>query len=310
MRNIVITGATSFIGVNLIQEFLKKDDNSEYKVYAVVRHASPKVILLPEDDRLTIIDADMSEYDQLADKVDDSVYGFVHLAWNGTRGINRNDVSLQEKNYINSLKALKSAVELKVKVFVSAGSQAEYGPSSNMTFEDTQVMPQTEYGKFKLKFYERARKTCEEHKIKFYEPRFFSLYGYGDFAQTLVISTLKRMLKNESCDLTDCTQNWNFLHVKDAARGIKILMHNLTYQDGIYNFGSKNTMPLKSFVEKMKQVSKSESELNFGAVQHNDSGNIGLNPCVDKLSRTGWQERISFDDGIKELAEQLKGENK
>ena len=151
---------------------------------------------------------------------------------------------------------------------------------------------------------------CKEHNIKFYEPRFFSLYGYGDFEKTLVISMLHKMLKNEKCDLSNCTQDWNFLHIRDAARGIRMLIHNTSYADGIYNFASTNTRPLKNFVEDMKRISGSDSSLNFGVIPHNDSGKNGLNPCVDKLLRTGWHEQISFNDGIKELVEQLKDDHK
>lgn len=307
MRNIVITGATSFIGINLIKELLKTDS---YKIYAVVRENSLKISMLPKDKRVIIVHADMSEYDQLPEKVSDNVYCFVQLAWNGTRAPNRDNVEIQRKNYEYSVKALNSAIKMNARVFLTAGSQAEYGPQAGLVTETTKANTQTEYGKFKLKFYNTAKELCKKHDIKFYEPRFFSLYGYGDYEKTLVISVLRKMLKNEKCDLTDCTQDWNFLHIRDAAHGMKMLIQNISIEDGIYNFGSINTRQLKEFVKEMKHISVSKSLLNFGAIAHNDSGKNGLKPCVSKLLSIGWHEQISFDDGIKELVEQLKDDHK
>lgn len=50
MKTILVTGATSFIGINLIKEILK-----DYKVIAVVRPNSEKVSLLPASDNLSIL---------------------------------------------------------------------------------------------------------------------------------------------------------------------------------------------------------------------------------------------------------------
>ena len=49
---------------------------------------------------------------------------------------------------------------------------------------------------------------------------------------------LTKMLKNEPCDLTDCTQKWNFLNIKDAVAGIKILLENEQVKSDAYNFAS------------------------------------------------------------------------
>ena len=74
--------------------------------------------------------------------------------------------------------------------------------------------------------YDEVVSFCKNNNVKFVEPRFFSLYGAGDYGGTLIMSVLDKMLKNESCDLTDCTQKWNFLNIKDAVTGIKILLEN------------------------------------------------------------------------------------
>ena len=142
---------------------------------------------------------------------------------------------------------------------------------------------------------------CKNNNIKFVEPRFFSLYGAGDYKGTLIMSMLDKMLKNEPCDLTDCMQKWNFLNIKDAVAGMKFLLENEQVKSGAYNFASNDTRELKSFLFEMKDIADSKSQLNFGAIPHNDSGKYGINPDITKLLNTGWHPKINFEDVIREI---------
>ena len=296
MKSILVTGATSFIGINLIKEILK-----EYKVIAVVRPNSEKITLLPASDNLSIFELEMKDYYRLPSLIKKPIYAIVHLSWAGTRGIDRNNIELQEQNFKYSISALHSAAKLKAKVFMSAGSQAEYGLQNEIISENTVPKPVTAYGKSKLKFYEYGIEFCKNNNIKFVEPRFFSLYGVGDYEGTLIMSMLAKMVKNEPCNLTDCTQKWNFLNIKDAVAGMKLLLECEQVKSGAYNFASNDTRELKSFLFEMKNITNSKSKLNFGAISHNDSGKYGINPDITKLLNTGWQAKVSFEDGIMEI---------
>lgn len=296
MKTLVITGATSFIGLNLLNYLL-----NDYKIIAVVRPNSKKFEKLPLNNNLSVIELNLEEYDKLFSSVKENIYGFIHLAWNGTHGSDRENIEMQKLNYKFSISALHSAVKLNAKIFLSAGSQAEYGLQNDIITEDTVPQPVTAYGKNKLKFYEYGMKFSSGRQLKFLEPRFFSLYGVGDYEGTLIMSMLDKMQKNETCDLTDCTQKWNFLNIKDAVSGMKILIENKDIKSGAYNFASNDTRELKSFLLEMKAITQSRSKLRFGAVLHNDSGNYGINPDIRKLLNLGWKLKVSFEDGIREI---------
>lgn len=296
MKCILITGATSFIGLNLLNYLL-----NDYKIIAVVRPNSQKLENLPVNVNLSVAELNLEEYDKLPLIITENIYGFIHLAWNGTRGADRENIEMQKLNYKFSISALHSAVKLNANIFMSAGSQAEYGLQNNIITEDTVPKPVTAYGKSKLKFYKYSMEFCKNNNIKFVEPRFFSLYGAGDYKGTLIMSMLAKMVKNEPCNLTDCTQKWNFLNIKDAVAGMKLLLECEQVKSGAYNFASKDTRELKSFLFEMKNITNSKSKLNFGAISHNDSGKYGINPDITKLLNTGWQPKISFEDGIMEI---------
>lgn len=292
MKNILITGATSFIGKNLVKKLLELD----CQLILAIRDDSKK-FLLPVSDKISFVILDLSKYNNIDKYINKNIDVVYHLAWNGTRGNSRADENLQKKNYVYSCELLKSVKKLNVKVFISAGSQAEYGNKNFMIKEETIATPNSEYGKYKLKFYEFAKEYCYKNNISFKEPRFFSLYGPDDNENTIIKSTLNKLLKNEECDFTDCKQKWNFLYIDDAVEGlIKLGLSNC--KDGIYNFGSRETKPLKDYIEEMVFITKSKSRLNFGVIPHNDSGEHGIDPDISKLVSNGWKQSVDFYDGI------------
>lgn len=300
---IVISGATSMIGAALTNKLI--DNNHD--VVAVVRPNSKKIEALHKKTNLSIVECNMEDYAELSNLVEGKVDVAVSTAWNGTRGAVRNDKNLQEDNYKNSISFLEAMISKGCKKFLTAGSQAEYGlwTRKEKLKEDEIPNPNTEYGKYKLKFYEHAKEYCRSSECKLIEPRFFSLYGPKDYEGTLVISTLKKMLENKPCELTECIQLWDFLYIDDAIEGLVKLIED-DVPEGIYNFGSGYSAPLKEFVEQMKEITNSNSELRCGAIPYPATGIVNVNPEVKKLMKCGWIPKIEFEEGIKRICECLK----
>lgn len=292
---ILITGGNSFIGNKLTEKFISKG----HKVIQVLRRPSRcpigvQQILMP-----------MEEYRHLGEKVGPCDC-LVTLAWNGTRGIERMNSTLQQKNVEYSMDSVRSMLEVGCKRIVTAGSQAEYGAVTGTILETTSCHPSTEYGKAKLAFYEGVAELCTASGIPYKEPRFFSLYGPGDWEGSLVMSTLKKMLNNQVCLFTKCIQNWDYLYIDDAVQALSELCE-CDCSDGIYNFGSGEARSLKSYVLEMARITKTKSDMQFGAISYPTSGMVSLLPDVTKLKRElGWQPYTCFADGIRTIIRVMK----
>ena len=296
VEKVVISGSTSFIGQHLIEKLNELD----YKIYAIIRKNSSKKNILLKFNNVNIIELDMEEIDQLPKLINEKCDTFYHFAWNGTRGIDRNDKEKQEQNVILSMRVLESAAKIGCKTFFTSGSQAEYGVQEKKVNENDQCNPNTAYGKAKLEFYKKAKSYCEKNSIRLIEPRFFSIYGPGDFSQTLVMSSLKKMNNNEDIELSSCKQLWNFLYIKDAVHALVMLNENKN-ASGIFNLASDVTKPLKDFVLVMKETINSQSNLLF-----NDKVPVGINPNNKKLKNMiKWHEDYSFEEGIREIISTL-----
>lgn len=292
MRNIVVTGANCFIARPLIDKLLKKG----YFIYAVVRNVAN---YNNANKNIQYIEADLQDYDKLPDLINTNCYAMFHFAWNGTRGSTRTDDILQEQNYLNSVKALHAASKLGCKVFVGAGSQAEYGVLDKVISEDDLPRPNTAYGIYKLRFTEYALNMQNELKMNVIIPRFFSLYGEGDYSGTLIESSIDKMLKNETCDFSRATQNWNYMYIDDCVSALIHLLEN--NGTGIYNFGTLDTRVLKDYILEIKEIIGSSSELNFGAIPDPKTGLVSISPNINKLIAAGFTKFTPFEQGIKNI---------
>jgi nucleoside-diphosphate-sugar epimerase len=297
MKKIIVTGATSFIGNRLIE----KMQHEGYFVYAVIRENSLNCRTIKQTAHLNIIECNLDSLDRLPSLIDTKCDVLVHLAWEGARGTGRNDPLLQESNYRNSLKILDAATALGARKIITAGSQAEYGIHKDKITEETLCLPNTEYGRYKLKLYNTALELSGKLGFKFIEPRFFSIYGPGDHETTMVTSTIRKMLRNEDCPFTDATQLWDFLYVDDAADAVFSLVES-DCESGAYNIAKGESQPLCDYIKEMHRICQSNSRLLFGQVPYTQAGKVNLQADVSKLrSQTGWKPQTEFKDGIAEV---------
>lgn len=258
----------------------------------------------------------------------------IHFAWDGVGSKGRENPEIQEQNLLMSKGFYQWGLQSGVKYFLFAGSQAEYGRG---TRENPQ--PVSAYGKAKLSFsryglsggkgeegysfQEQERKPLgftektrqgkeQEPQMAFLDLRIFSIYGIGDHESTLVQTLVQAVLAGQSMDLSPCSQMWNFMEARDLARAIAFLLEG-DFGSGTYDLCGKESRPLKDYVLEIEALGKAFLEkkedkkaratslLHFGERASNAEGPVDLKPSVKDLYDRGFQEKISFSQGIEEL---------
>lgn len=297
MKTILVTGSTSFLGVYLIHQLLE----AGYTVFAVIKPNSRKLKNLPNHKNLIVLELDFANIQELKKIIKTKITVLYHLAWNGTRGNDRDNRYLQETNINQGYQILETVAGLGCQFIIDAGSTAEYGSYNDCIDENFICYPITEYGKAKLKFYNITTDFCKKNAIHYKHTRIFSLYGPGDFEGTLIMSMLKKMIVGEDLLLTECSQNWDFLFVEDAANGF-LKLCEIPCSDGIYNLASGNNQFLRDFILSMYQLTNSKSKIFFGRIPYPSTGKVSINLNISKLTKeTGWIPKTTFIEGIKAI---------
>ena len=291
-----------------LEEAVRKQEDSFSREAALSRNGFALASLLPKD-----LDA------------------IIHFAWDGVGSKGRENPEIQEQNLLMSKGFYQWGLQNGVKYFLFAGSQAEYGRGTRENPE-----PVSAYGKAKLSFsryglsggrvvedsafpkqcfrsFDDTEETEQENPMKFLDLRIFSVYGVGDHETTLVHTLVQAVLAGRSMDLSPCSQMWNFMEARDLARAIAFLLEG-GFGSGTYDLCSQDSRPLKdyvleieslgkAFLEKKegKTLSTSSTLLRFGERASNAEGPVDLKPSIKDLYDRGFQEKISFQQGIEEL---------
>ncbi|MFQ9738488.1 MAG: NAD-dependent epimerase/dehydratase family protein [Christensenellaceae bacterium] len=120
---------------------------------------------------------------------------FFHLAWQGTTGEARNDAYLQNENVRYALDAVSAAKRFGCKVFVGAGSQAEYGRAQQPLAADTPAFPENGYGIAKLCAGQLTRLLANRLGMRQVWARILSVYGPYDGENSMVMSAITALLE-------------------------------------------------------------------------------------------------------------------
>lgn len=290
---VIVTGATSFIGAETVRLLLQKGE----EVLAVVRPGSRNLSHLKELTEglagLAVRELDLRDIGTLSSPAD----AFLHLAWDGAGSGNRTLKDIQAENAELSLGAVRAAAACGCKRFLFTGSQAEYGIRHERITEETPTDPVSEYGKAKVKFGKEAAALCRDLSMDYIHTRIFSIYGPGDHPWTLVNSCIDTWKKGQCMELSDCTQEWNFLYVTDVAAALWHLLRE--GPAGTYNVASADTRPLRSYIEELYELCGRKGSYRYGLRPQNAEGAADLMPSIEKiLGETTWKPETSFRDGI------------
>ena len=306
MNKIIVTGATSMIGISIIEACLK---NNVSIIYAVVRPNTTKLYRIPKDSRIHIIKCDIDEYENLPKLINGNCDVFYHIAWSAT-GTNRNDdVIEQSKNIEYTLEALKSAKKLNCKKFIGAGSQAEYGRLDiEKISEASPINPVQSYGIAKYAAGKLGLNLAKKLEIDFIWVRIFSIYGPYDKSSTMIASTIQKLMNNEPTSFTLGEQRWDFLYSSDAGNAF-YLIGEKSIGNNVYCLGSGEARQLKEYIITIGNIVNPNNELGIGKIPYSKDQVMNLCADITKLkSDTGWYPIVTFEDGIKSIIEYINEE--
>ena len=301
-KTAVVTGPTGAVGTALCRELL---DNG-IRVFAVCRPDSPRVAALPVHPMLQVMACDISALRRLSEMIPNGADAFFHLAWAKTTGEGRNDMIAQNENVRYTLDAVAAAEALGCRVFVGAGSQAEYGRAEGVLRPDTPCFPENGYGMAKLCAGQMSRVACEQRGIDHVWARILSIYGPHDGAGSMVSSVITKLLRREKPALTAGEQLWDYLYADDAARALYLLA--LSGKSGkVYPLGSGRAQPLKAYIEAIRDAIDPSLPLGFGEIPYAPLQVMHLQADISALTAdTGFTPDTDFAEGIRATIDCMK----
>lgn len=296
-QKILITGITGFIGSNIAQYLVQFD----FDVYGILRKESQINNLLEIEDKVSffqIEDCDLNlKLEQLGP------FSVIHCAWNGVNSESRDDWTVQTKNILFFSKILGILDSCQINKFIFLGSQAEYGVISSCVNEDAPIKLNSAYGWAKESCRSMFEIYANKKEFDWLWLRVFSLFGPREDKTWLIPSLIDKLGKNEELDLTKGEQVYSYLYIKDFSKIIMLLLNN-ELNSGVYNVSNVHSIILKDLILSLKDVLKSRSKLNFGALSYRKNQSMVMLGSTEKLfGQIGPIEFTPFLEAIEQTCE-------
>jgi len=258
-KNILITGASGFIGKKLVYLLLKK----KFKIKAIVRKSS-KLDKKFNDKNITKVFTNniFKNNSNWWSKVLKDVSVVVHLAW-----------YVKPPNYLESKKNMecmngtltlaKACAQSKVNKFLGVGTCLEYDLTAMKKIDiHHSLRPLNLYSSCKVKTFFLLNNLFKKTKTNFSWLRLFYVYGKEDYSQKLIPYLHNNLSKNKKVIIQNGNFVRDYIHVNKVVKKIlKIVLKK--NNENIYNICSGKPITIKKIAIKIAKKYKKENLLKF-----------------------------------------------
>lgn len=281
-KRVVITGATGFIGRNLVASLAP-----EFDVHALVRTHSPR------KEHLTEQGFTIDEFES-ADDMRESLHNInpdvtMHLATQfPTRGHSRDPGLLIEANVSFAAEVARAATDVGSK-FVNTSSYWQH-------YEGARYAPVSLYAATKEAFRPILQYFADVEGLRVVDVCLFDSYGPNDDRGKLTDILMNAALHGTTLQMSQGTQLINILSVSDVVAGLRLAIEAPV---GDYEIRSDDWISVRDFAEIVSEVVGMPLGVEWGALE--DRPREMRFPWTVSPLVPGWRQRTSLRDGLSEL---------
>lgn len=262
---ITLTGATGFVGRQILRDLLERD----LSVRALVREPS-RLDGIPASGALEVVQTPdlFTESPRRLEELLDGSETLVHAAWYAEPGEYLTS-PLNLACLTGTLSLAQAFAAVGGKRFVGVGTCAEYDSSAGLMSTDTPLAPNTLYAASKASAFQMLRCLLGTEGMSFAWCRIFYLYGAGEDDRRLVPYIRRQLEAGKPALLSRGDQVRDYLDVLDAARMIADVA--LGQQQDAVNICSGEAVSVRQLAERIADEYGRRELLRFGARPENSS---------------------------------------
>ncbi len=301
LKNVIITGATGFIGGWLVETLVKHGVG----VTALVCD-DPKGIPANVRDKVTVVPYDPQDIANTAANWLAHYDAFYNLGWAGVAPEKKNQVELQLNNIKCTLDAVQFAKKLCCDKFIGIGTVAEYVYCDDLISDKQPPTPADIYGAAKVSAHFMAEAFAREIGQDFIWTIVPSTFGERRNDNNLISYTIRTLLAGEKPTFTPLEQKWDFVYISDVTKAL-YLIGKAGISGKVYGISSGIYKPLKEYIEEIRDLIDPSLPLGIGERPYQN--NMVSSSCVDGselIADVDFTLEVSFKEGILKTIQYFK----
>lgn len=302
MKNVLVTGASGFLGKNLVAALTQK----KCRVYALARHFDAE---LQNNRNVVCVDVNGKNVEEIRKVLPNEAFDCMfHLAWAATSGPARADYNVQLDNVRLTCDYAKLCGEIGCKRMVYASSINEMETYEYLQSDDIEPSGGYIYGTGKLAAHLMGETVAKLNGVEFLPVIITNIYGVGERSARMIYTSINKLVHKEHCSFTAGYQTYDFIYITDAINSI-IAVAEKGKAFNRYYIGSGEPKPLREFLLEMRDIVDPEAEIGLGDIPFKGVDISYGQFDLKKIEKdTGYKNQVSFAEGIRMTAEFVRGD--
>jgi UDP-glucose 4-epimerase len=307
MYKILITGALGHIGSSLIHNIKPGEFREVVLLDNMFTQRFPSLFNLPEGVNFRFIEADVLTADLIT--ILQGVDVVIHLAAiTNAEGSFDIQEKVEEVNYDGTKRIADACIQTGTKlIFLSTTSV--YGTQEEVVDEnclEKDLQPQSPYAKSKLKAEKLLTALAENSDLKFITCRFGTIFGasIGMRFHTAVNKFIWQACTGKPITVwrTALDQKRPYLSLTDAVAGLKFIVKENIFNNGIYNVLTVNST-VREIVEAIKRY---VPDLEVSYVDSRIMNQLSYTVESEKFKSLGYTFKGNLENDVKETVKLLQ----
>jgi nucleoside-diphosphate-sugar epimerase len=297
--SVLVTGATGFIGANLLHALAKREKN----LHIFLRETSDVWRIEDIVDNVNVHYCDLTDKNKVNALVSEvSPKRVFHLAMYGGYPHQDDFSKIVATNFLGTVNLLDACIGEALECFINTGTSSEYGVKKGRIAENDVPEPVDPYGVTKTAATLYCQSVAKRNNLRIFTLRLFSPYGYFEDSNRLIPYVIKNCLSNKELRLSNPNFVKDFIFIEDVIDAyLKVAdAANRLSAGEIFNVATGQQHNLREVVDTIKTLTNYRKESKWGerAGRYHDTTNA-WEADIEKIRRsTAWVPKTSLSKGI------------
>ena len=296
-RQVLVTGASGFVGANLARRLL--DEGHGVHLLLRANHNPWRLEDIRKD--VAVYEADLTDREALQKAMNRARPEWVfHLAAHGAYP-NQTDLDqMIATNIQGTANLLRAAERVGVEAFVNSGSSSEYGYKDHAPSEDELTEPNSHYAMTKVAATNLCRLAGQREGSHVVTLRLYSVYGPYEEPSRLVPTLIVQGLEGKLPPLVNPDVARDYVHVDDACEAFLLAASTPEQQPGVvYNVGSGVQTTLRQIVDATRRLLGIEAAPKWGSMPDRSwDTSVWISDPSRIMRDLGWSPKLDLEDGL------------